>query len=193
MQYSSLISYLNSFVTLAPDEASELEKRVTHRAIKRRQYILSDGEVCRHYNFIVEGCFKMYKVDGHGKEHNLHFATENQWITDIASFHAETPSQLYIEAMEPSIIFQINKEDLIYFYERSIKFNRIFRVMIEDEFVQLQHRLLQTISSPAEERYLEFMRRYPDLFNRISSVQIASYLGVTPEFLSTIRKKLANT
>ena len=135
----------------------------------------------------------MYKVDENAKEHNLHFAVENQWITDIGSFHAEQPSQLYIEAIEPAKILQVSKKDLIHFYEHSIKFNRIFRVMVENEFVLLQNRLLQTISTSAEQRYLEFIELYPNLFHRISNVQVASYLGITPEFLSNIRKKLSQS
>ncbi|MFY0687577.1 MAG: Crp/Fnr family transcriptional regulator [Cyclobacteriaceae bacterium] len=193
MHIAPLIEYFNSFLTLAEDEIIELEKRIKVRSVKRRQFLLSTGEVCRHYHFIVEGCFKTYKVDDKAKEHNLHFATENQWITDIGSFHAEQPSQLYIEAIEPAIVLQLSKQDLIYFYEQSIKFNRIFRVIVEEEFVLLQNRLLQTISTTAEQRYLEFIALYPNLFNRISNVQIASYLGITPEFLSNIRKKLSQS
>lgn len=193
MHLTPLIDHLNSFLSLTVEETSELQKRVSQKTVKRRQFILSSGEVCKHYNFIVEGCFKMYKVDDTAKEHNLHFAVENQWITDIGSFHSEQPSQLYIEAIEPSIVLQISKGDLIYFYEHNIKFNRIFRVMVEDEFVRLQNRLLQTISTTAEQRYLEFIEQYPDLFNRISNVQVASYLGITPEFLSNIRKKLSHS
>ncbi|MGE0589249.1 MAG: Crp/Fnr family transcriptional regulator [Cyclobacteriaceae bacterium] len=193
MDITLLITHFNSFLPLTEEETSELQKRVSQKTVKRRQFILSAGEVCKHYNFIVEGCFKMYKVDETAKEHNLHFAVENQWITDIGSFHSEQPSQLYIEAVEPSIVLQISKSDLIHFYEHSIKFNRIFRVMIEDEFVRLQNRLLQTISTTAEQRYLEFIEQYPDLFNRISNVQVASYLGITPEFLSNIRKKLSQS
>ena len=188
-----LIDYLTSFIPLNENEVEELRKRATVKKLKRRQFLLSEGEVCKQYNFVVEGCFKMYKVDEDAKEHNLHFAIENQWITDVGSFHSEQPSQLYIEAIEPSIVIQIAKEDLIFFYEDNIKLNRIFRVIVENDYVQLQNRLLQTISTSAEKRYLDFMARYPTLFNRISSVQIASYLGVTPEFLSTIRKKLAKS
>ncbi|MEQ9374987.1 MAG: Crp/Fnr family transcriptional regulator [Imperialibacter sp.] len=193
MQIASLIAYFNSFLPLTEEEVAELGQVVNRRTIKRRQFILSPGDVCKHYHFIVEGCFKMYKVDEAAREHNLHFAVENQWITDIGSFHAGSPSQLYIEAIEPSVVLQIAKPDLIQFYEKSLKFNRIFRVMVEDEFVLLQNRLLQTISTPAEQRYLEFIKLYPHLFNRISNVQIASYLGITPEFLSNIRKKLSQS
>ncbi len=193
MQISPLIDHFNSFITLTEEEISELEKRVNPKSVKRRQFILSAGDVCKHYTFIIDGCFKMYKVDEAAKEHNLHFAVENQWITDIGSFHSEQPSQLYIEAIEPGRILQISKQDLIYFYEHSIKFNRIFRVIVENEFVLLQNRLLQTISTTGEQRYLEFMELYPNLFNRISNVQVASYLGITPEFLSNIRKKLSQS
>ncbi len=191
MAIEALLSHFNSLVTLSEAEQEDLRTRVTTRNLKRRQFLLASGDVCKHYHFVVNGCFKMYKVDNNGKEHNIHFAIENQWTTDIGSFHTEQPSQLYIEAVEPSEVIQISQSDLIHFYETSILFNRIFRVMVEDEFVQLQYRLLQTISTTAEERYLDFMQRFPNLFNRISNVQVASYLGITPEFLSMIRKKLS--
>lgn len=193
MRSSPLIDYFNSFLGLTEEEAADLERRFSSKKVKRRQFLLAAGDICKHYNFIVEGCFKMYKVDANAKEHNLHFAVENQWITDIGSFHTEQPSQLYIEAIAPSVIMQIAKQDLIHLYEHSVKINRIFRVIVENEFVLLQQRLLQTISTPAEKRYLEFIERYPDIFNRVSNVQVASYLGITPEFLSSIRKKLSQS
>ncbi len=193
MYNQNLLDHLNSFLKLSELEVAELNQRITTKKLKRRQFLLTDGEVCSHYNFVVEGCFKMYKVDENAKEHNIHFAVENQWITDIGSFHSEKPSELYIEALEPSVVLRISKDDLIYFYKDNIKINRIFRVLVEEEFIKLQNRLLQTISTSAEKRYADFMERYPNLFNRISNVQIASYLGVTPEFLSTIRKRMAKS
>ena len=135
----------------------------------------------------------MYMLDYSGKEHNLQFAIENWWIGDIASFHSEDPSRFYIEAIENSIILQIKKEDQLRLFVEYPKFNRIFRVITENALVSYQRRVLQNISSTAEERYIDFMNRYPDFFNRISSVQIASFLGITPEFLSTIRKKLSKS
>jgi len=159
------------------------------RKVRRRQFILAAGEICKHYNFVVEGCFKMYKVDEAAKEHNIMFAVENQWITDIGSFHAEQSSQLYIEAVEPAEVIQITKPDLLFFYANHLKFNRTFRVIVEDQFVELQNRLLQTISTTAEERYTKFVQDYPHLINRLSSIQIASYIGITPEFLSRIKSQ----
>ncbi len=192
MPIEKLIAYFDNLVPLTDKEKEKLSKRVSERRIKRRQFLLQEGDICKHYNFIIEGCCKMYGVDEKGGEHNIQFAAENDWITDIGSFHSDSPSKLYIEAIEPSIVLQIAKPDLLFFYEDNITFNRNFRVLIENKFVELQNRVLQNISSTAEERYLAFIAQYPQLYNRLPSTQIASYLGITPEFLSKIRKEIAS-
>jgi len=190
MNIKPIIEHLSNYLPLNESEILELESKLTEKKIKRRQFILQEGDVCKHYTFVVNGCFKMYKVDNKGQEHNLQFATEDGWIADIGSFHSEKPSELYIEALEKSTILQIAKPDLLFLYSNYPKFDRNFRVLIENAFVNLQKRVLQNISSTAEERYLDFFKSYPNLFNRISNVQIASYIGVTPEFLSKIRKNI---
>jgi CRP-like cAMP-binding protein len=188
-----LIEYFNHLLPLNEEEMSVVERFFKERRVKRRQYILQAGDVSKLNTFVVEGCFKMFMIDANGKEHNLQFAIENWWIGDIGSFHTEQPSKLYIEAIENSLILQINKEDQLKLFAEYPKFNRIFRVITENALVSTQRRVLQNISSTAEERYLDFMNRYPQFFNRISNVQIASYLGVTPEFLSTIRKRIVKS
>ena len=193
MNTNPLIDYFNKFLSLDHEEQAFVEEVFKERRIRRRQFILQEGEVCKHNTFVVEGCFKMYFVDYKGKEHNLQFAIENWWIGDISSFHSEQPSKLYIEAIEHSTILQIKKEDQLKLFVDYPKFNRIFRVLAENAMVSLQKRTIQNISSTAEERYLDFLEQYPQFFNRISNVQIASYLGVTPEFLSAIRKKIAKS
>lgn len=191
MNTKALIDYFNHLLPLDEAEIAFVEELFKERSIKKRQFLLQEGEICKHNTFVIEGCFKMYLVDDNGKEHNLQFAIENWWIGDIGSFHSDAPTKLNIEALENSIVLQIKKEDQLKLFVEYPKFNRIFRVLAENAMVGLQRRVLQNISSTAEERYLDFLERYPQLFNRISNVQIASYLGVTPEFLSTIRKKLA--
>jgi CRP-like cAMP-binding protein len=193
MNIEPIITYFASYLSLDKDEITTLESSFTERTVKRRQFILHEGDICKLNTFVVEGCFRMYLVDEKGKEHNLQFAVENWWIGDIGSFHSEEPSKLYIEAIENSVILQIKKEDQLKLFTKHPKFNRIFRVFTENALVSSQKRVLQNISSTAEERYLDFVKRYPNFFNRISNAQIASYLGVTPEFLSTIRKKIANS
>ena len=133
----------------------------------------------------------MYQVDDKGNIHILQFAAENNWVADIGSFHEKKPSKLNIDALEDTMVLQISYEDLTGLYDLAPKFNRIFRVMIENSYVVLQKRLLQNISSSAEERYLSFLQDYPHLVNRIPQTQIAAYLGITPEFVSRIRSDLA--
>lgn len=191
MNIEPLIHYFSKFLPLEEQEIAFLESVIKERKVRRRQFILQEGDVCKFNSFVIEGCFRMYMVDEKGKEHNLQFAVENWWIGDIGSFHSEQPSQLNIEAIENSVILQIKKEDQLRLLVEYPKFNRIFRVFTENALISLQRRVLQNISSTAEEKYLDFEERHPSFFNRISNVQIASYLGVTPEFLSTIRKRLA--
>lgn len=186
-----LITHLNNYIPLNPREEEDLSNHVVEKNIKRRQFILQENDVCRHYTFVASGLLKMYAVDKNGTDHNIQFASENEWIMDIGSFHSEKPSMLYIEAIEPSVILQIDKLNLIYLFSNYKKFNIDFRVIIENKFVELQNRLLQNLIYTAEERYLTFLEQYPKLFNRLPNTQIASYLGITPEFLSKIRNNIS--
>jgi len=132
---------------------------------------------------------RMYKIDEKGNTHVLQFAVENYWIMDLGSFHGEKPSMLNIDALEDTVVLQIDRPDLVSLYLAAPKFDRIFRVLLENSFIRLQDRLLQNISSTAEDRYNSFLDVYPHMLNRLSQVQIASFLGITPEFLSRLRNK----
>ncbi len=171
------------------EEIHALTGRLTERKIKRRQFLLQEGDVCKYFTYVQSGCFKIYGVDDKGVEHNLAFATEDDWISDIGSLHKEQPSKLFIEAIEPSVVLQISKGDLWYLYTNYPKFDRNFRVIIENKYIELQERLLQTVSATALERYESFINQYPHLANRLPNTQIASYLGITPEFLSKIKNE----
>lgn len=132
----------------------------------------------------------MYKADEKGNTHIVQFASENWWMVDIGSFHGKKPSALNIDALENTTVLQISYEDLISLYINYPKFDKIFRVLIENSFVTLQNRLLQNISSTAEERYLSFIETYSHLSNRLPQTQIASFLRITPEFLSKLKAKI---
>ncbi|MDB5126190.1 Crp/Fnr family transcriptional regulator [Mucilaginibacter sp.] len=188
MSIEKLKQHFDNYFPLNAEELNALSTRFAQRSVKRRQFVLQQGDVCRHFTFVISGCLKMYAVDKNGKEHNLQFIAENDWATDLSSFYSEKPSQLYIEAIEPTMILQAKHEDVLHLYTRYHKFDHNFRVIIEQKYIELQDRVLQNISSSAEERYEYFLKQYPDLFNRLPNTQIASYLGITPEFLSTIRK-----
>ena len=187
MTQNILIQHFNQYLPLGEEEKNTLLNCIIERKIKRRHFLLQEGDICKHYTFVVSGCLKMYKVDNNGKEHNLQFAAENDWIADIGSLHKEKPSQLYIEAIEPSDVLQIGKSDLWQLCTQYHAFDRNFRVIVEEKFIELQNRVLLNISSTGQDRYKAFLEQYPHLANRLPNTQIASYLGITPEFLSKIR------
>lgn len=187
---AALSQYFRSaYFPLATEEEAALTQRVTLRQVKRRGFLLQPGEVCRQASFVVAGCFRLYAVDQGGRAHNLLFAVENEWITDLASFYAEQPSRVYIEAVEAATVLQIRHDDLLDLFTRYHKFDRNFRILVERAYIALQDRLLQNISATAEERYHAFLAQYPHWARRLPGTQIASYLGLTPEFLSRLRRQ----
>lgn len=188
--FEPLINSFKKYFPLNSEEQLEVERLFRQRIVKRKGFLLQEGEICNHYYFVVSGCFRMYAIDSDFKEHNLQFAVENDWVVDFQSFYTEKPSKLYIEAVEPSFVLQISHEDLLYLYVNYPKFDRNFRIIVEQKYIGYQYRILQNISSTGEERYVRFLNDYPHLINRLPNTQIASYIGVTPEFLSKIRKKL---
>jgi CRP-like cAMP-binding protein len=187
-----LLAHMSSAFALTGKEIEELISLFAERKIKRRGFVLHYGDVCRHFTFVVSGCLKMYAIDPAGKEYNLEFAAENEWVSDLSSFYSEKPAGVYIEAIEPSVILQITRQNLIYLYANYPKFNSTFRIIIEHKYIELQNRVLQNISATAEERYMYFIDQFPKLASRLPNTQIASYLGITSEFLSKIRKDLAH-
>jgi len=188
-----LLSYFDRLIPLSKEEKELVIEKFHSRLFRKRQYLLQEGDVCTQFYFVVRGCLRMYKIDEKGDTHILQFAAENYWIIDLGSFHTVKPSALNIDALEDTVVLQISRDDLITLYTQAPKFDRIFRVLIENAFVRLQERLLQNISSTAEERYQSFLEIYPHLVNRLSQVQIASFLGITPEFLSRLRNRISKT
>ena len=185
-----LIQHIEKIAKLDEAARKDLVAKISYKKIRRKQYLLQEDDVSRHYNFVLTGCLRMYYVDKKGGEHTLQFATKDGWIADIGSLHTNKPSRLSIDALEPSEVLRISKDELIHLYEMHPAFDRYFRVLTENAFVAMQERVLQKISSTAEERYLSFLEKHSHLTNRLSQVHIASYIGVTPEFLSKLRRKL---
>jgi len=186
-----LLTYFGNFIPLKKEEKEMVEEKFQPRLYRRRQFVLQEGNVCNHFNFVVRGCLRMYKIDDKGHVHILQFASENYWINDLGSFHHIKPSALNIDALEDTVVLQITRDDLISLYLQAPKFDRIFRVLVENSFILLQYRLLQNISSTAEERYQSFTELYPHLLARLSQVQIAAFLGISPEFLSRLRSRMS--
>lgn len=188
-----LLTYFDRLIPLNPHERHSVGSRVHQRLFRKRQYLLQEGDVCLQFYFVVRGCVRMYKIDEKGAIHTLQFASENYWINDLGSFHGERPSMLNIDAIEDTVVLQISRGDLISLYMEAPKFDRIFRVLIENSFIRLQERLLQNISSTAEQRYESFLELYPHMLSRLSQVHISSFLGITPEFLSRLRNRISKS
>lgn len=162
------------------------------KLIKKRSFLLRAGELCKFEGFVTKGIFRVYHIDQNGAEQILYFAFENWWITDIDSFTNEKPSQLYIEALEDSEVLLINKKDKEFAYENLPRIEKLFRVMTQKTHVALQRRMIDNLSKTADQRYLDLIEKYPQLYQRLNNLQIAAYLGISHEFLSKIRKKIAN-
>ncbi|TVP97529.1 MAG: Crp/Fnr family transcriptional regulator [Balneolaceae bacterium] len=186
-----LLEYFDRVISLTDDEKELVRTKFKPHLYLKRQFVLQHGNICKTFNFVVRGCLRLYKVSSDGTYHVLQFANENHWILDLTSFHKHKPALFNIDALEDTQVLRISYDDLIDLYIKAPKFDRIFRVLLENHFMQQQERLAQLVSFTAEERYEAFLNTYPDLQDRLPQVQIAAYIGVTPEFLSRIRKRLA--
>jgi CRP-like cAMP-binding protein len=159
--------------------------------LKKKDVFLKEGVVCKDSAFVIEGAMKSFTVDREGKEHILNFATPGWWISDLYSLISQKPGILNIEAIADSDVLILSGEDQQLLYTKVPKFERFFRILIENALVANQQRLIDNLSSTAEDRYLHFIKKYPTIPSCVPQHNIASYLGITPEFLSKIRARLA--
>jgi CRP-like cAMP-binding protein len=182
---------IDKHISLSENEMEQFCNLFTKKEIKKKNYLLREGEICKFEGFVTKGLFRVFHIDNNGFEQVLYFAIENWWITDIDSFTNERPSQLYIEALADSEILLISKNDKEFAYQNLPGIEKLFRVMTQKTHVALQRRMIDNLSKTADHRYIDFIEKYPQLFQRISNLQIAAYLGISHEFLSKIRKKLS--
>lgn len=182
---------ISKHISLSENEMEDFCGLFQPREIKKKTFLLREGEVCRFEGFVTKGLFRVYHIDTNGFVQILYFAVENWWVTDIDSFTNEKPSQLFIEALEDSEVLLITKKDKEFAYENLPKIEKLFRVMTQKTHVALQRRMIDNLSKTADQRYIDFIEKYPQLFQRLTNLQIAAYLGISHEFLSKIRKKIS--
>ena len=152
--------------------------------------LLNKGQVCSFEAFIIKGCVKRYYIDHEGDEVILQFAVENWWLSDMVSFTEQVPSLLYIETIEDTELLQITFQNKELLFKEIPKLERVFRLLVQRAYSVLENRFFTGLTASAEERYLNFIKKYPVLPQRVPQYQIASYLGITPEALSRIRASL---
>lgn len=189
--YDAILAHVGQFVALEPAEADYFTSLLKYKLLRKRQYLVQAGDVCKFDSFVLNVCLRTYFVDERGSEHVVQFAVENWWTGDLYSFLSGSPAAYNTDALEDSELLQLDQPSLDALYERVPKFERFFRILSQRAFVAAEQRVIATISQTAEERYRHFIGRYPGLDQRVPQHLIASYLGFTPEFLSRIRRQMA--
>ncbi|WP_407557793.1 Crp/Fnr family transcriptional regulator [Winogradskyella sp. 4-2091] len=174
------------------DEEIKIVKSVFRKVkIKKGDILLKAGDLVNYQYYVVDGCMRTFHVDKEGKEYTIQFGISDWWISDYTAFFSGGKAILNIEAIQDSTLYRISREDKEYMYSKMPKVDHFFRVKLEKAFTAFQKRILINLSKPAKERYINFIETYPKIEKSIKNYHIASYLGITTESLSRIRKELS--
>ena len=192
MSELAIIQHIERIVPLTEEERIAFSGIVEERRVKKRAFIVQPGFVCKHQSHVVKGAFRSHFISPNGDENTIAIAIEDWWISDFYSYTSQTPASLYVEALEDSIIQQIPYDKVEEICNEYPRFERFFRLVAQKAFAYSQRRALSNIGKSAEERYLEYAEMYPQIILRVPQYVLASYLGMSPEFLSKIRAKLAS-
>lgn len=190
--YSLLRAHIEKRVPLTDEEFSISAGYFVPKTIRRHQFLLNEGNVCRYIGFVNSGCLREYTIDHKGIEHIIQFAIEDWWISDLNSFLSGLPATNNIDALQDSEVLLLEKSAREELLDNCPKMERFFRLLIEANQIAERRRISDSLGASAEERYLKFVKTYPKLIEQVPQNQIASYLGITPQSLSRIRKELSN-
>ena len=177
-------------MSLTEPETDIVRESFKEHKLKKKEVLLFAGDISSHMRFIAEGCLRAYYMDHEAREHIVQFGIEGWWVNDLYSYLTQTPAKQFVQALEPSTVLQIHRDTLKELYKRVPAIERFYRFKFEKAYVTLQDRTINAMSKTAEERYLEFRSKYRDIEQRVPQYMVASYLGITPEFLSALRKNL---
>ena len=172
----------------------EIITSVFHKVeVKKGSILLKPGDFVKEHYYILDGCLRAFHIDSHGKEHTVQFGIKDWWISDYTAFFTGSKSIMTIEALKDAILYRISEEDKEYLYAQIPKIEHFFRIKLEKAFAAFQGRILRNLSQNATERYLNFIEAYPNIEKCVKNYHIASYLGITTESLSRIRRDLAKS
>jgi len=188
--FQPLLDYINRLVQLDEEEEKKLCDLISYRKLLKGQYFLQQGDVCKFSGFLVSGCTKTFFVDEDGQEHVVMFAIEDWWTSDMGSYISQKPADFNVQCLENTTLIQLSYENQQELLREIPKLERFFRLIIERAFVSSQKRIVRNLSMSAKDRYLHFRNVYPKIEQRIPQYLIASYLGITKEFLSKIKSQL---
>lgn len=185
-----ILDHINKFVTLTTEEQELFLSKTEIQQYKAKTIILNAGEICRHSYFVNSGLLRSFNINDNIVEHVMSFACEGWWIGDMYSLLSQKPGNLFIEVMEDAEVVLLSKENQEQLYLEIPKLERFFRILTENSLVANQERLMDNLSLSAEERFEKFCKKYPTLIQKVPQKQIASYIGVTPEFFSKMKSRL---
>ncbi|MBV6640305.1 MAG: Crp/Fnr family transcriptional regulator [Cyclobacteriaceae bacterium] len=191
MSYQVLLDHIRELVPITASEEELIKKSFNPVQLERKAYLLKKGDPSNHMRFISAGCLKAFSIDEQGNEHILQFGISGWWVNDLYAYLTEKPSTFFVQAITKSTVLQIHRDRLNKLYDEVPMMDRFFRIKTQNGYVALQERTIHNMSQPAENRYLEFINRYREMEQQIPQYMIASYLGVTPEHLSALRKKMS--
>jgi CRP-like cAMP-binding protein len=186
----SIIANVSKHIRLTPEEQDYFLAVLQVKNLKKKQALLHEGEICKSSAFVISGCLRAYTIDHNGFEHILQFAPKDWWIADMYSLITQQPATLSIDAVEATEVLLLPRTAQEELFVKVTAFERFFRIITEKALVTARRRVLDTLSLTAQQRYENFCKQYPTLIHTLPQKQIASFIGVTPEFLSKMRKEL---
>jgi CRP-like cAMP-binding protein len=187
MDTALFLENMRRHIKLTEEEEAVVLSKLRPGNMKRKEFLLKQGQVARDLAFVVDGCLRAFAVDDNGFEHILQFAPTGWWISDMSSVISRRESLLNVDAIKPSQVLLLSREDQLTLFDEVPRLERYFRVLTENGLVSSRMRLIENLSLTARQRYQRFCQTYPNLINEIPQKYIASFIGVTPEFLSKIR------
>lgn len=190
--YDQIHKNISRYVPFTNEEFEIFDSLLEYKTFSKKTIILHAGEKCNFESFVVKGCLRKYYIDPNGHEVIVQFAVEDSWIGDISfSIYENNPSQVFIETLEDCELLTFTPEAKEILFEKAPRFERAFRILMQRNLAVTQNRLFNTIAKTATEKYVEFLQQYPSLPQRVAQHYIASYLGISAEFLSKVRTRLA--
>jgi CRP-like cAMP-binding protein len=185
-----ILDNIAKIVSLSESEKELFLSKIETQHHKAKTILLNVGEICKESYFVNTGLLRSFNINDNIVEHVLHFACEGWWIGDMYSLLSQKPGNLFIEVIEDSEVIILSKENQEQLYFEIPKLERFFRILTENSLVAHQERLMDNLSLSAEDRFDKFCKRYPTLIQRVPQKQIASYIGVTPEFFSKMKSRM---
>lgn len=191
MNSTDLKTYLTSNLNIGEEQILSILENCTTKKVKKDQFLMREGEVCKYGFFVEKGLLRQYSIDKKGKEHIISFAPESWFISDRESVYFNQPSAYFIQALEDSQVTMIDESFIQLLSRKLPEFTEFNNRLLHNHIRHLQNRINQLLSATAEDRYLQFITMYPDILLRVPQTMVASYLGITPESLSRVRRELA--